>query len=319
VSEPLIDEFDSEPACNVAATAEVVKPHGRLLTWGVAGALICGFLVINYLTPGQFKHGPNGQWIVAVLVGICIAEVNLIAVWASLAPGNIVIRGSWSLLLTMAMWYCLIMGNGEAEYAVYQYVKYRVSGIARGDAIFLIALLLIGVVVLQIPLWIAKKLFRWRLTRRPENTEASLLEDRQFHLQHLLIATLLISVALSPLRQVLPKTPDPFLLNGKMFVVLGAIIVCNLVVTIPCIWWAFLSTARLIWLMFAWLFYCAALTGIEFGCLYLLLGRPGPRWEDELLTFYLLNLSQCAAVLGTLLILRAIGFRMVRMPAAQNR
>jgi len=35
--------------------------------------------------------------------------------------------------------------------------------------------------------------------------------------------------------------------------------------------------------------------------------------------FYVLNLAQCAAVPGTLLIFWAIGFRLVRMPAPRHR
>ena len=35
---------------------------------------------------------------------------------------------------------------------------------------------------------------------------------------------------------------------------------------------------------------------------------------DVAAVFYVLNVSQCAAVLGTLRILRVIGFRMVRTP-----
>ena len=50
-----------------------------------------------------------------------------------------------------------------------------------------------------------------------------------------------------------------------------------------------------------------------------LIGSPPPgQGMEAALVFYLLNLSQCAAVLGTLLIFRAIGFRLVRMPALRG-
>ena len=186
MTEPPIDEPEIEPDCSAVVMAEIVQPGGGLVTWGLAATLICVFFVIDVITPLQMHSSSDSQWIFALLVGLCIAQVNLIAVWASLAPGNIVLRISWSLLLTMAMWYGLILGNRPLP----QY-----SRMTRPDAILLIVILLAGVVVLQIPLWIAKKVFRWRLTRRPGDADASLQEDRQFHLQHLLIATVLISVA----------------------------------------------------------------------------------------------------------------------------
>ena len=129
----------------------------------------------------------------------------------------------------------------------------------REEAIVLIAALLASVAILQIPLWIAKKAFRWRLTRRPGDTEASLQEDRQFNLQHLLIAMFLLAVALSPLRHVLPA-PDSdefyFHHKGTVFAVLGTVILCNLVMTIPCIWWAFASRKSIVRFFLGWLLYC---------------------------------------------------------------
>ena len=299
---------------DAVVTAEIVQPGGRLLTWAVAGAIILAFLVIDLFTPQQMRRSRDSEFVFALMLGICIAQVNLIAVWASLAPGNIILRIFWSLLLTMAMWYGLILGNRLADP-----LYYGQSSMARPDAILLIIILLAGVAVLQVPLWIAKKVFRWRLTRRQGDDEASLQEDRQFHLKHLLIAMFLVSAALSPLHQVLPSgSSDTFRLEGTMFVLLGAVILCNLVITIPCIWWAFLSARRLTRMLLVWPIYCIMLTAVEFGCLCAMLGPPGQEILEPAIVFCILNLSQCATVLGVLLVFRAIGFRLVRMPAGGN-
>jgi hypothetical protein len=289
-----------------------------MLVAGVAAVLICAFFVVDFFTARYFvTRNTSEQLLMALLVGLAIGQVNLIAVWTSLAPGNIVLRVSWSLLLTMAMWYGLILGTRlDLRWLTGSIGPYWRATMTREDAIFLIAILLAGVAILQIPLWIAKKVFRWRLTRQPGDTEASLQEDRQFNLRHLLIAMFLLAVALSPLRHILPA-PDPgrFRLQGQMFVLLGMVILCNLVMAIPCIWWAFASTKATVGFFLGWLLYCAVLTAIEFGSLCAALGPP-PRNETPkfAFVFYIINLSQCAAVLGTLWILRAIGFRMVRTP-----
>jgi hypothetical protein len=180
----------------------------------------------------------------------------------------------------------------------------------------LILVLLASVVVMQVPLWIAKKAFRWRLTRRPDDTQASLQEDRQFNLKHLLIAMLLLSVALSPLQQILPPgTVHSLSLDREYFVLLPAAILCNLLIALPCIWWAFTSTATLVRLLFGWLFYCATISAIAVTCICAIIKGPAAdKRLEAILGISVFNLSQCIAVLGTLLIIRALGFRMLRTP-----
>jgi hypothetical protein len=305
MTEPLSDEKEADSGGEAGEAAAVGRPVGRVLTLSVCGALICAFLVVDFDTAHRVSF-PSTELLMAMMVGLCIAQVNLIAVWASLAPGNIVLRISWSVLLGMATWYAFLLG-GEVH-----------APVKRQDAILLGAVLLAAVVILQIPLWIAKKVFRWRLTRGVEDAEQFLLEDRQFHLQHLFVATFLLAVALSPLRSVLPLGTDEAFhsVDGTLFVMLGAVVLCNLVVTIPCIWWSFVSTAAAMWLVLVWLVYCVALTAVEFGGLCAVFGPPGGPANLEFgFFFYVLNVSQCAAVFGTLRIFRALGFRLVRMPA----
>jgi hypothetical protein len=312
MTEPQIDEPGNEQDRGDVVMAELVHPGGRWLARGIAAVLIGAFFIVDVVFQQKMHRLPASISLVAVLMGLCIGQVNLIAVWASLAPGNIVLRVAWSLLLTMAMWYGLILGSRPLLLSSY-------TDMTRSQAIVLLIVLLGSVAVLQVPLWIGKKVFRWRLTRQPGDTAAALQEDRQFNLQHLLIATVLLAMALSPLREVLPPGIVDFPeMHHTMWVLLAALTLCNLVITLPCIWWAFASKRRLIPLLLGWPFYCAVLTAIEFGCVCAILGRPGEGYGKIALSFYLINLSQCAAVLGTLWILRAIGFRMVRMPARRG-
>jgi hypothetical protein len=68
----------------------------------------------------------------------------------------------------------------------------------------------------------------------------------------------------------------------------------------------------------AWIVYCVVLTMVEFGVLCLLLGTPDSRATVVVVAFLLLNLSQCATVLGSFLLLRLAGVRFVRLPSAKE-
>ena len=212
------------------------------------------------------------------------------------------------MLLGAAMWYALILGERSSASMIF------------GDAIFLGLILLTGLIVLQIPLWIAKKIFRWRLAGWAADPIQVAMEDRQFHLQHMLLATFLLSVALAPFRHVLPPHgADALNFAAEAFVGLAVVLLCNLVVTLPCVWWAFVSRTSAVLVAIGWPFYCAVLTGLEILVFCAVFSRPpAGQMLNIALLYYLLNVSQCAAVLGTLLIFRAIGFRLVRMPAADR-
>jgi hypothetical protein len=309
MTEQLNNEPEHEENVAPAEAATTTRARSKALAWSVLGAMIVGFLVVDFFAGHLWGSGPEFEWITAILVGFCMGQLSLIAVWTSLAPGNIVVRISWSLLLTTATWYGLVLGRMTDRSRWYT--------LPREGAISLVVILLIAVAVLQIPLWIAKKLFRWRLTTSLDDNDAWLQEDRQFQVRHLLIAMFLVSVALSPLNQILPtETGNGRPLTRDDFIGLPIVLLCDLIVTLPFIWWAFVSAKRFSRLAFGWLAYCALLTAIEFACFYLAFGPPG---EGESLKHAMLiyssNLAQCAAVLGTLLVIRALGFRLIRVPA----
>jgi hypothetical protein len=267
----------------------------------VTGMVICAFLGANVLTPGAFEF--RKPWLLAVLVGICISQLNLIATWAALAPGNFMVRLPWSLLLAVLMWYALVVGN-----------RIENRGFDRGAALFLGLVLLFGLLVALIPLVIAARFFRWRLLgwSTGEQVQSDSQAKLQFNLQHLLLSMFLLSVAMAPARLVLPEEGTFYLrVDYGLWVLLAGIAVCNVVVTVPCIWGAFATRHVPLQLAIAWPIYCVLITGIEFACFTMFLGST-PDAGEVFFAFYLMNLTQCATVFGTLLIFRQIGFRLVR-------
>jgi hypothetical protein len=308
MSETPIPERTGEAA--TAANAPAARPPKRAVVWLVSGIVVFAFLLLDYFgTRILSSLRPHDEWWGAVLTGIFIGQVSLIAVWAVLAPGNLVVRLPWSLLLTAATWYAVVPGFQAG------------GGFYRADAIFLGVILFGSATIAQVPLWIAKKAFRWRLL--PSGAADELPAGPwQFTLQHLLLATFLLAVALSPLRRVLPP-PGPF--DGlylreavvAILLVLGVFMVFNLLLAVPCIWSALASTAGVVPLALGWLVYCVALTGVELVVIGIFTGPARHPGETFVLPF-LLNVGLCATVFGTLRIYRALGFRCVRAWPAGN-
>ena len=273
--------------------------------WAACAALIAGFLLVDFLTP-QVSPNPDShvsEAIFCLLMGLCIAQVNLLATWAVLAPGNIVVRLPWALLLSMLMWFALVLGRRIAV------------GMRSSDSVVLGVVLLTGSVLLQVPLWIAKKLFAWRMLRPGELLGAETREDRQFDLRQMLLGMLLFALALAPLRFLVPHEAldiSPMDLY-EIPVMLVAALLCNLLVTIPCIWGGLLLLTRLVPAALGWLGYCLLLTLAEIALISAFL-RPPPRLFVVCCDFYLLNVTQCVAVFGTLRLFRHLGFRLLRLP-----
>ena len=137
-------------------------------------------------------------------------------------------RLPWSLLLAAAMWHALVLGGREF------------CGLTLETALVLGASLLVGIIIAQVPLWIAKRVFRWRLIRGADVPVQVEQGPWQFTLQHLLLATFLLAVALAPIRKVLPPGPvvrfPPGL--GELFVDLAIALVSDLLISVPCTWGA---------------------------------------------------------------------------------
>jgi hypothetical protein len=137
----------------------------------------------------------------------------------------------------------------------------------------------------------------------------------------MLLGTALLSIALAPLRTILPlnvRGRSGF--DGETVVLFAAVVICNLLVTMPCIWGAMRRASSLMLLTVGWFLYCGLLSGVEVVAVGAVLHDMPPAGEFlvvvVVLRLYLINVSQCATVFGTLLLLRALGFQLVRRPAA---
>jgi hypothetical protein len=299
MSEPRIEDRPSGPDAGGAAAA-LARPAGRPVTWSVSGALILVFLVVDFITP-QLLGPRASEWWLPALGGILVAEVNLIAIWAVLAPGNIVVRLPWAILLSTAMWYALVLGAREREHL------FLTAALGMGAVVFF------TVAVAQVNLWIAKKAYGWRLIGGTDDAAQSPQGPWQFNLRHLMLATFLLAVALSPLHKVLPPGPiDRFDIDAEFSLGLAAlfILLYSLFVTIPCIW-NMMSSQPGVVLALGWLSYAVGVTGLEIGLL-VAIGPRGGTGGEECMLLLVMNVCQCLTIFATLRIYRALGFRFVR-------
>jgi hypothetical protein len=284
----------------------MAEAKNRELTLLVTAGILAAFAVVDYyLTPIAFRD--HTGWPLAMAYGICIAQVTLIAAWAVFAPGNIVVRLPWSLLLGLTMWYLLACGLRRYAYGRYD---------GSHDAVVLGIVLLSSVTVLQIPLWIAKQAFRYRMLMPGEVPAPAGRGPVQFQLKHLLIGTFILSVALSPIRLVLPKESAGSLMPQYEWLVgILAGIVVNLLTTLPCLWGGFVSAGRVWWLGLAWAVYSFVIMTVGLAIADIFLGSNGAVYREFPL-LQLLNFTQGLVVFAVMRIYRTLGFRVQRLPRA---
>ncbi|MEQ8788240.1 MAG: hypothetical protein RIC55_18170 [Pirellulaceae bacterium] len=280
----------------------MLPPREAVRTVIAATLVVAGLLLVDFFVPTLFTWGESFGAFLAI--GFCIGQLNLVATWAALARGNPALRLPWAFLLTILLWYSLVVGN-----------RVHNRYFSLGEAIFLGALLVSGCLVAQIPLWIASRVAGVRLLPPSVGVGGAGPAEGQFRLWHLLLAMVLLSLAIAPLKAVLPPGdslwPDNLPI-ARAALILSALAVCNLLITVPCIWGAFLPRRLLIPVGLGWTVYCGILTAVEIGMLSLLIRMPqsiGEMFPD----FYTINFSQCMVVFGVLLIFRAIGFTLLRV------
>jgi len=162
-------------------------------------------------------------------------------------------------------------------------------------------------------LWIAKRAYRYRMLVPGEVPTPAGREPVQFQLKHLIIGTFFLSVALSPIRRVLPKENVGALMpDHELLVLIPAVIIVNLVATLPCLWGGFVSARRAWWLAIAWTGYSFGVTVVEFAILCKVLGDPHN--TNTFWLIYLMNVTQGFVVFAVMRIYRAIGYSLQRIP-----
>ncbi len=270
--------------------------------WFILATVGVAFWVFDVMAVGLMDAASSDEYILVVVVGIIVGELNLIGAWGALAPGKVIVRLPWAGLLGVLIWQAIAIGQRAESW--HRASESLTAGVSIG----------FGVVATQVPLWLARRPFRWRLLPPRFRAEDVAEADAQFNLRHLFLGVFLTSIGLALSRFILADaTLADFRLDGTLCVLLVTAAACNALVTAPCIWLAFGRARLLAILLPVWILYVAAVSAAELLTLTITLGPPGGG-ANWILVFTLLNLAQCATVVTVLLLLRGIGFSLLRIP-----
>lgn len=272
----------------------------------LAGLIIC-FLLADVLLPSTLDANSRDyieSVLMGVSIGVCIGQINLISVWAALAPGRLVVRLPWALLLTVIMWSAVCLGlNWEGSLAD----DYYQAGV----------MLCCAQLAAQTPLWIGARIWDWRLVSRKQIARRDDSPDTQHGIAHMMLGTLFLAVALAVFRYVISGQPVDWSLvrfEPEIIAILVAAVFTNLMIVVPCVWFAFAPLARLRRMLLGWALLVVGVSFVEDVILCVMLGPP-PHFAIVFLVTLIINATQCAVVVYTLMKLRRLGFRLVRMRA----
>ena len=261
----------------------------------VVGTIIFASLVVNVASSSVVYQSDSGL-VSSVLVGIFVgwisAQINLIAIWASMAPGSSIVRLPWAVLLMIGIWLSVLQPWDS------------------GDRALLVAALITAQVMAQIPFRIASWARGYRVRFDSIDRET---ESRQFGIKSVLIGTGLVAVAMSLLRFSAPTELSLDIPQRKLMVtcvMLTPAFITNGIMTWPSVWLAFCSQARLLRIAFKIVPFLVLAAGIELAVMISILGPPGEGWFPVFALLVALNTTQCFVAFAVIRCLRKLGFRL---------
>ncbi len=289
VSNPPTGYFDPNELSNAHDEMAAIQ---RITGWIFLAVVGLGCIAVNLALPSTLNEfGENP--LISILLGCCMAQVNLIAIWGVMASGRLLLRLPWSIALLTIMWYSLIAGC-YIESSAYQ----------MSDALLLGAILITSMPFAMAPLGLMAWIFKWKLTRRQD---AKVREQMSIGL--LLAGITLVGVLLALGRVILPDSPVRWgAVPSQVFLALGVVIVFNLIQTTPAIWLSFFPWRMSLLCVFGVIGYAIMLTIVEFFVFTLVAGGGGPNFWEGFRVFAGINVGQVMTIMAVMTCLRLVGF-----------
>ena len=266
---------------------------GNWWRWLPLGGLLALFVAADVMIAAVVDAQGDEEG--GFILGITFSQVVLLAVWTALAPARLITRTLTGFigatLLGMTLVACI----------------YRVAPGGPQAWLFFGIVLTIWLAI-QVPLWIFRW-FGWRLSWPGEEVGSGSQRDLQFGIGQLMTWTALVAVALGIGRILMPDDLEFQSRDARHLVsVFATLTVFSSLLAWPVVW----STLAPRW----WFFWIAAsgccivfLTVVEIVVFSAAMGRGSG--DEEI--FWIMNVMQALIAGFTLMMMRASGFRLVRV------
>ena len=298
-----MSDQEMNPPRDIALREETGSTNNMPLI-GLVAACAIGFLIVDVSIVRLLEL--HSELLACVLFNLLVAQLTLISVWGTLVHGTFWIRMPWTLLLITVSWYALVLG--------YTYVHGEMSA---AEVLSLGLVWFYGFVVSFVPLKIAAWSLRWKITRRQSSDDSS-----QFAIRDIMLGMFILSVTLAIGRLFVPDwqgewaqvVESGMLGRRNSLVLLGTFGVVSLILKMPCIWIALaMRSDKIVRYSLIWAAYCAAVCVVEITSLCVMLGPPGEGAVIIFIDLLVGHLLMGITVLGVLLILRKLGYRLSRV------
>jgi len=209
--------------------AEYDLGQGR---WTPLAVFLAGAAIVN-LTGPSLSWALLSPLFVGLFAGAVSAELGLLAIWTALGAGRWTLRIPLTYFLAVLCFMLLVMGFNMG----------RMGPLQSGGVLHDLALLPLVFLAAQLPLWIVRLIFGWRMVFA-EGAEQPDAEVGQFSIGHLLGATALVAVSLG-LAQLGPLEAGPLRSSDAvwldMLATCGIVALASALSTVPCVWAVFIS------------------------------------------------------------------------------
>jgi len=228
-------------------------------------------------------------------LGAIFGQIALLAVWTAWGPSRLHWRLSAGLFGALLLCASLLYSTSRRK--------------NLGEEEFMLALLFLAQwFVMQIPLWLTRIGFRWRLGWPNEVSLDNPRRELQFGIRQLFGWTAMVAVLMGICRVVLPELEVDRMhgIDARTMIAFVILLAANSLLAVPVVWAAFARTRLMLWWAMAGA--CAlVLTAAEMVTYYFFVFRA-----DDVIVLAFVNSIQFVATSVSLLLLRASGFRVIQ-------
>jgi hypothetical protein len=256
----------------------------------------------NFLAPAIAKEAES-EVVVGLLFGPVAAQLGLLSIWATLGPRPWRVRLPTTLIMGMGLYGALLVGMMASWEPPTHAVREMVQSLLFVPLVFLAA---------QLPLWILRFAIGCRIVLDDADEADRPTESRQFGVQHLLVATALVAIALGLASTALASEIERRGAASAWIELVISCVVCSLwsaFTTLPCLWAAFTTRDKGP--------AAVAMGGYTLIMALFVIGVIGtithmPDSGEVVAAFVFLNGALVAVMLGVLHVARACGYVFVR-------